>query len=54
MTAMGPGLRRDDNRLGIAMHTLGLPRAECPEQVGFSAARLAHAVMVIRGDVAKV
>src|SRR5207302_11288522 len=33
------------------MPSLGLPRAECPEQVGLSAARLARAAQVIRQDV---
>jgi CubicO group peptidase (beta-lactamase class C family) len=33
------------------MSELGLPRAECPEQVGFSSARLERAADVIRHDV---
>ena len=33
------------------MHSLGLPRAEAPEQVGLSSARLRHASEVIRRDV---
>ena len=33
------------------MHEFGLPRAECPEQVGLSTARLEHAARVIKGDV---
>jgi CubicO group peptidase (beta-lactamase class C family) len=33
------------------MTAIGLPRAECPEQVGLSSARLAHAAGVIRRDV---
>jgi CubicO group peptidase (beta-lactamase class C family) len=33
------------------MNEFGLPRAECPEQVGFSAARLERAASVIRHDV---
>jgi CubicO group peptidase (beta-lactamase class C family) len=33
------------------MSELGLPRAECPEQVGFSSARLEHAAAVLRQDV---
>src|SRR5205085_881632 len=33
------------------MSELGLPRAECPEQVGLSSARLARAGTVIRHDV---
>ncbi|HTT81455.1 MAG TPA: serine hydrolase domain-containing protein, partial [Stellaceae bacterium] len=33
------------------MVEMGLPRAEGPEQLGFSAARLERAAAVIRGDV---
>ena len=33
------------------MSASGLPRAECPEQVGLSSARLERAAQVIRQDV---
>jgi CubicO group peptidase (beta-lactamase class C family) len=33
------------------MNEIGLPRAESPEQVGFSSDRLAHAAAVLRDDV---
>jgi CubicO group peptidase (beta-lactamase class C family) len=33
------------------MIEMGLPRAECPEQLGFSSARLERAAAVIRHDV---
>ena len=35
------------------MSDLGLPRAECPEQVGLSSARLEHLSAVIHADVAR-
>jgi CubicO group peptidase (beta-lactamase class C family) len=35
----------------VKMSALGLPRAECPEQVGLSSARLERAAAVIRHDV---
>ncbi|HEV8678057.1 MAG TPA: serine hydrolase domain-containing protein, partial [Stellaceae bacterium] len=33
------------------MSEFGLPRAECPEQIGLSSARLERAAQVIRQDV---
>ena len=36
---------------GLTMSASGLPRAECPEQVGLSSARLERAAQVIRQDV---
>src|SRR5580692_1752393 len=36
---------------GAEMTALGLPRAECPEQVGLSSARLDRLTSVIRRDV---
>jgi CubicO group peptidase (beta-lactamase class C family) len=38
-------------RLENKMTDLGLPRAESPEQVGLSSARLEHAAAVLRADV---
>ena len=35
------------------MENWGLPRAECPEQIGLSSARLRHVTATIEADVAR-
>src|SRR6185437_1604656 len=49
---MGPGLRRDGVKSGgNRMTSMGLPRAERPEQVGLSSERLDRITAALRADV---